>query len=178
MNLPLMPKATAVWLVENTGLTFKQIGDFCGLHELEVQGIADGEVASGIMGNDPIQSGQITREEITRCEEDPTASLELAKNAKKYIEKKKSKARYTPIARRQDKPDGVAWILKNYPNIPESKIAKLLGTTKDTITKIKEGSHWNIKNIRPRDPVLLGLCSQTDLNNLIAKTKLDEEKEE
>jgi len=177
MDLPLMPKATAAWLVENTGLTFKQIGAFCGMHELEIQGIADGEVSSGIMGSDPIFSGQLTRDEITRCEEDENFTLKLAKDAKKYIDKKK-KARYTPVARRQDKPDGVAWIVKNYPAIPEAKISKLLGTTKDTIAKIKDGSHWNIKEIRPRDPVLLGLCSQTDLNNLIANTKLAKDKEE
>lgn len=178
MTLPLMPKATAVWLVENTSLTFKQIGDFCGLHELEINGIADGKVAIGIVGSDPIISGQIKKEEIERCEADPKATLNIASTARKHIDKPSKKRKYSPIARRQDKPDGISWILKNYPLVPYSKIMKLLGTTKNTIEKIKDGSHANSKDIRPRDPVLLGLCTQTDLEKVIAEAKSSAEKKE
>ena len=172
MAAPLMPKATAVWLVENTALTFDQIGAFCGLHPLEVQGIADGDVATGIQGQDPVVMGELTREEITKAEADSTYEMQMAAAALKHIamtDKKKKGARYTPIARRQDKPEAIAWITKNHPYIPDSKIVKLIGTTKKTIEAIRERTHWNINNIKPKDPVLLGLCMQTALNALIEK---------
>lgn len=168
-KLPILPKATAIWLIDNTVLTFKQIGDFCGVHELEVKGIADSEVATGIMGVDPIVGGQLTKEEITRCSKDTNASLKLANNAAYDLitTKKKQRAKYTPIARRQDKPDAIYWLLKNCPAIQDNQIIKLIGTTKLTIEAIRDRSHWNMKNIRPRDPVLLGLCSQIELDRMI-----------
>lgn len=165
-QLPLMPKATAVWLIDNTSLTFKQIARFCGLHELEVEGIADGDVASGIMGSDPIVAGQLTKEEIARCEKDESASLEINKSVADSMLVKK-KAKYTPMARRQDKPDAIYWFVRNYPDIEDKKIIKLIGTTKNTIAAIRDKSHWNMQNIRPRDPVLLGLCTQTELDKLV-----------
>jgi hypothetical protein len=169
MSLPLMPKATAVWLVENTTLTFKQIADFCGMHELEVKGIADGEVAQGIMGMDPVVSGEVTREELERCMQNPSARLQLSTKATQFTQaRKKKQSRYTPIARRQDKPDAIAWLIKNCPDIQDSQIVKLIGTTKQTIQALKDKEHWNMKNIRPRDPVLLGLCTQTELDKLLA----------
>lgn len=171
MTLPLMPKATAVWLVENTALTFEQIADFCGMHSLEVQGIADGEVAAGIIGQDPVLLGQVTREEIERCEKDEKARLSLSSNAMQYVSKKVKGARYTPVARRQDKPDAIAWLIKNYPQLPDSKIVKLIGTTKSTIAAVRGKTHWNSSNIKPRDPVLLGLCSQMHLDAAIAAYK-------
>lgn len=173
MTLPLMPKATAVWMVENTTLTFEQIADFCGMHPLEVQGIADGEVAAGIIGQDPVALGQLTREEIERCEKKPDAKLAMAGDAMKYVSKKVKGARYTPVARRQDKPDAVAWLIKHYPQLPDSKIVKLIGTTKSTIASVKNKTHWNSANIKPRDPVLLGLCTQTHLDAAIAKLKIE-----
>lgn len=174
MILPLMPKATAVWLVENSCLTFKQIADFCGMHELEVKGIADGEVAAGITGVNPIHNHQITREELTRCEENAQAKLQLSLRAQNFAkEQKKKKAKYTPVARRQDKPDAIFWLLKNCPNIKESQIVKLVGTTKTTIETIKNKEHWNMKNIKPRDPVLLGLCSQSELDKVLAKAGIE-----
>ncbi len=169
MAMPLMPKATAVWLIDNTTLTFEQISEFCGMHSLEVQGIADGEVAQGIVGQDPIASGQLTQEEIERCEKDPSARLKLKEDANKFISKKVKGARYTPRARRADKPDAIAWILKNYPDIPDAQIVKLVGTTKNTIAAVRDKTHWNSTNIRPRDPVLLGLCTQTLLDETIKK---------
>lgn len=169
MALPLMPKATAVWLVENTALTFAQIAAFCGMHPLEVQGIADAEVAITIIGQDPVASGQLTAEEIERCEQDPHASLKMATDAQKYIGKKSKGARYTPVARRADKPDAVAWILKYYPAMPDSQIAKLVGTTKNTIDAVRNRTHWNTPNLRPKDPVLLGLCTQTHLDDAVRK---------
>lgn len=171
MALPLMPKATAVWLVESTRLTFEQIGNFCGMHPLEVQGIADGEVAVGIIGQDPIASGQLTAEDITRCENNAEANLRLTDDAEKFIvaRKKGKSSRYTPIARRQDKPDAVAWFVKFHPEIPEAQIIKLIGTTKSTIASVRDRSHWNSSNIKPRDPVLLGLCTQTRLDETVEK---------
>jgi hypothetical protein len=172
-QIPLMPKATAVWLVDNTTLTFKQIAEFCGIHELEVKGIADGEVATGIMGSDPINSGQLTKEEILRCSTDPNSRL-MIKSSLAYdsLNKNKKKgAKYTPIARRQDKPDAIYWLLKNFPEINDATIIKLIGTTKSTVAAIRDRSHWNMNNIRPRDPVLLGICSQTELDKVAEKTK-------
>ena len=160
MALPLMRKATAVWLVENTSLTFMQIANFCGLHELEVSGIADGEVASGIRGMDPITSNQLTLEEIKRCELDPNSKLELIINPATIGETKRRGPRYTPLSKRQDKPAAIAWLVKFYPEIADSQIIKLVGTTKPTIKAVRERSHWNITNIVPTDTVLLGLCTQ------------------
>ncbi len=169
MALPLMRKATAVWLVENTSLTFSQIANFCGLHELEVSGIADGEVASGIRGMDPITSNQLTEKEIKRCESDPNSKLELIINPVTIGETKRRGPRYTPLSKRQDKPTAIAWLVKFYPDLPDSQIIKLVGTTKPTIKAIRERSHWNITNIIPTDPVLLGLCKQVELDTAIKK---------
>ena len=169
MALPLMRKATAVWLVENTSLTFLQIANFCGLHELEVSGIADGEVASGIRGMDPITSNQLTKKEIKRCELDPNLKLELIVNPATIGETKRRGPRYTPLSKRQDKPAAIAWLVKFYTDLPDSQIIKLVGTTKPTIKAIRERSHWNITNIVPTDPVLLGLCKQVELDMAIEK---------
>lgn len=170
MNAPLMPKATAVWLIENTTLTFDQIAKFCVMHPLEIQGIADGEVAVGIKPENPVLNGQLTADEIERCQADQKAELRLSEAARKFEEiERKKKSRYTPVARRQDKPDAIAWLIKNCPNISDSQIIKLLGTTKSTIASVKNKTHWNSANIRPRDPVLLGLCLQLDLDHLLLK---------
>jgi uncharacterized protein len=169
MALPLMPKATAVWLVENTTLSFEQIGAFCGMHPLEVQGIADGEVATGIMGQDPIASGQLTREVIEAAQKDSNAKLELSNKSAAFMQKKSKGARYTPVARRQDKPEAIAWLVKHHPYLPDSKIVKLIGTTKKTIDSIKQRTHWNINNIKAKDPVLLGLCMQMHLDEMVKK---------
>jgi uncharacterized protein len=167
MNLPLMPKATAVWLIEKTALTFTQIAEFCGMHPLEVQAIADGEVAQGIVGYDPVANQQVTMEDIRRCEADPEARLRLIPPAN--AAKKPRGARYTPVAKRNDRPDAIAFVLRNFPQLSEAQVIKLLGTTKDTIQKVRERSHWNSANIKPRDPVILGLCSQADLNAMVAQ---------
>ncbi len=171
MVQPLMPKATAVWLVENTSLTFEQIAAFCDLHHLEVQGIADDEVAIGIQGMDPIANGQLTREELERCQADPSARLTMAKQDLPQPAKRTKGPRYTPVAKRQDKPDGIAWLLRHHPELKDSQIAKLIGTTKTTIGAVRERTHWNSPNIRPRDPVLLGLCSQSDLNAIVERAR-------
>jgi hypothetical protein len=177
-DLPLMRKATAVWLVENTSLTFVQIANFCGLHELEIQGIADGDVATGMIGQNPIFSGQLLQEEITRCEADDKASLVLNKGAASQIKFTEKTSKYTPIARRQDKPDGISFLLKYYPDITNGQVKKLIGTTDKMIDSIRDRSHWNVKNIKARDVVLLGLCSQSNFNNVISqiKTETAEEK--
>lgn len=175
MTLPLMPRATAVWLVENTTLSFEQIAEFCGMHVLEVQGIADGDVAHGIIGQNPIEKGMLLKANIESAEKDPKVKLRLISDVGEYIDRqKKAKNRYTPVARRQDKPDAVSWLLKNYPDITDAQISKLIGTTKNTISAIRSKAHWNMHNIRPRDPVLLGLCTQTDLYALAHK--IDEAK--
>jgi uncharacterized protein len=176
MSLPLMPKATAVWLVDNTSLSFEQVAQFCGLHPLEVQGIADGEVAVGIQGMDPVTSGELTRDEITRCEADPSARLTMAKSNLPPPTKRTKGPRYTPVAKRQDKPDGIYWLVRHHPELKDSQIARLIGTTKSTIQAVRERSHWNSPNIRPRDPVLLGLCSQVDLNAAVEKARKAAEK--
>lgn len=170
MPQPLMPKATAVWLIENTPLTFKQIADFCGLHELEVQAIADGEVSIGIQGFDPVLSGQLTRAELERCIGDPTAKLEMARTDLPAPASKTKGPRYIPIAKRGDKPDAIAWLLKHHPELSDAQIAKLVGTTKDTINKVRDRTHWNSPNIQARHPVLLGLCSQGDLDEAVVKS--------
>ena len=171
MPAPLMPKATAVWLVDNTSLTFDQIADYCGLHRLEVQGIADGEVAIGIQGLDPVVNSQLTREEIVRCEKDPSARLKMLKLDLPEPSKRTKGPRYTPVAKRQDKPDAIAWLLRHHPELKESQIAKLIGTTKTTIQAVNERTHWNSPNIRPRDPVLLGLCAQSELNAAVERAR-------
>ncbi|WP_375326347.1 cell cycle transcriptional regulator TrcR [Candidatus Tisiphia endosymbiont of Nemotelus uliginosus] len=173
-KLPILPRATAIWLIENTALTFKQIADFCGIHEFEIKSIADGEVSQGIMGLDPIAGGQLTKEEIVRCTNDANSSLRIStSNAYELVSaKRKQQSKYTPIARRQDKPDAIFWLLKNCPEIIDSQIIKLIGTTKATIDTIRDRSHWNMKNIRSRDPVLLGICSQMELDAVIEQIKL------
>lgn len=176
MAVPLMPKATAVWLVENTSLTFEQIAVYCGLHPLEIQGIADGEVAQGIQGIDPIANSQLTREEVDRCQGDPSARLRMLVQNLPQPAKRTKGPRYTPIAKRQDKPDGIAWLLRHHPELKETQICKLIGTTKSTIQAVNERSHWNSPNIRPRDPVLLGLCTQGELNLAVDKARKAMEK--
>jgi hypothetical protein len=166
MALPLMPKATAVWLVENTTLTFEQIAEFCGVHPLEVQAIADGEVAIGIVGLDPVANGQCTREEIQRCEADEGAHLRLL-TTQVVAHAKAKGARYTPVSKRQDKPDAIAWLIKHHPELSDAQLCKLIGTTKDTIAKVRDRSHWNTTNIKPRNPVTLGLCSEPDLEKAV-----------
>ncbi len=171
MALPLMPKATAVWLVENTGLTFDQIADFCGLHALEVQAIADGEVAQGIQGIDPVANGQLTIAEIERAQADPNARLQLQESDVPLPVAKPRGTRYTPIAKRQDKPDGIAWLVKNHPELSDAQISKLLGTTKPTIAAVRDRSHWNTPNIRARNPVSLGLCGQAELDQAVERAQ-------
>jgi uncharacterized protein len=167
----LMPKATAVWLVENTSLTFEQVADFCGLHTLEVQGIADGEVAVGIVGLDPIANGQLSREEIQRCEADPSQRLQMARHEIPMPAPRTKGPRYTPVSKRQDKPDAIAWLLRHHPELSDAQVCKLIGTTKSTIQAVRDRSHWNSPNLRPRDPVLLGLCTQSDLNATVARAR-------
>jgi len=167
---PLMPKATAVWLVENTALTFEQIAEFCGLHVLEIKGIADGDVAQGIKGMDPISSGQLSREEIKRAEGDPGYHLKLAEpkvDVPRVVAKKGP--RYTPVSRRHDRPNAVLWLLRNHPELKDSQIMRLVGTTKPTIQQIRDRTHWNSPTLVPQDPVTLGLCSQTDLDTEVKK---------
>lgn len=170
MARPLMPKATAVWLVENTSLTFEQIAEFCGLHVLEVKGIADGEVAHGIKGMDPISSGQLTREEIRRGQENPSYRLQLAKSKVDLPEIKSKRApRYTPVSKRHDRPNAILWLLKYHPELTDSQIMRLVGTTKPTIQSIRDRTHWNSANLQAQDPVALGLCTQVDLDAAVAK---------
>lgn len=169
MVLPLMPKATAVWLVEHSTLSFEQIAAFCGLHELEVQAIADGDVASSIQGLDPVSGGQLTKEEIARGEANPAYRLKLTQSTLPQPTVRSAGGRYTPIAKRQDKPDAIAWIIKHYPDMSDAQISKLLGTTKQTIAAIRDRSHWNMANIKARHPVALGLCSQANLDVSVSK---------
>lgn len=164
MAQPLMPKATAVWLIEKTSLSFEQIADFVQMHPLEVQAIADGEVAQGIIGYDPVSNGQVSREDIARCEADTSARLSLAPNAVPQSKARGKGGRYTPVAKRNDRPDGIAWLLRNHPELSIAQVAKLLGTTKETIEKVRDKTHWNSANIKARDPVILGLCTQSALN--------------
>jgi hypothetical protein len=165
----LMPKATAVWLIENTSLAFSQIAEFCGLHPLEVQGIANEDVAKGIRGVDPIAGGFLSREEIAKGEADETYKLKpLEQKRIDLPQVKKRGARYTPIARRQDRPDAIAWFLKNHPEVPDSKVVKLIGTTKATIDQVRNRTHWNSNQIKPVDPVTIGLCTQIELDAVVA----------
>jgi hypothetical protein len=177
MALPLMPKATAVWLVENTALTFDQIGEFCGLHPLEVQAIADGEVAVQMQGLDPIANGQLTLEEIERCQKDTSARLKLAAEAVPVPVVKHRGPRYTPIAKRQDKPDAIAWLLKSHPELSDGQISKLIGTTKPTIHAVRDRTHWNATNIKPRHPVALGLCTLAELDAAVARANRGKKRE-
>ncbi len=169
-DLPLMPKATAVWLVDQTRLTFDQIATFCGLHPLEVKGIADGEVASGIRGRDPILNSELTRDEVKKGEEDSSYQLKILRRKTIVVPKKKrSGPRYTPVSRRQDRPNAILWLVRNHPELTDAQIARLVGTTKPTINGIREGSHWNFSNLKPVDPVSLGLTSQIDLDGAVFK---------
>ena len=164
----LMPKATAVWLVDNTSLTFEQIADFCGLHPLEVKGIADGEVARDIRGADPIAMGQLTREDLDKAQTDPTYRMKAQKSRHAELLKPVKKSpRYTPVSRRQDRPDAIAWFVRNHPEIADSQIAKILGTTKATIDQVRDRTHWNSANIKPVDPVTLGLVTQLELDAIV-----------
>ncbi len=171
MSQVLMPKATAVWLVENTTLTFDQISAFTGLHPLEVQAIADGEVAGGMTGLDPTTNGQLTKEEIKRCEADSSARLKLSARDVPMPAVRSKGPRYTPVAKRQDRPDAIAWLLKVHPELQDSQVAKIVGSTKSTVQSVKDRSHWNMPNLRPRDPVTLGLCSLKDLNDAVDKAR-------
>lgn len=181
----LMPKATAVWLIDNTTLTFAQVAAFCELHHLEVKGIADGDVAQGMRGADPVASGELTREEIRKAEADPDYRMTLAeqKIAPEIAQPKRKGARYTPVSRRQNRPDAIAWFLYHHKEVTDAQIGKLIGTTKPTINAVRDRSHWNAPNIKPVDPVTMGLCSQIELDELISKAsekrrKLEEERAE
>jgi hypothetical protein len=160
----LMPKATAVWLVDNTALSFDQIAAFCGLHPLEVQGVADGDVAGGIMGVNPIQNGQLTREEIQKAEADPSYRMKVSDPKVRVAAAKRKGPRYTPISRRNERPNAIKWLLRNHPELKDAQIMRLVGTTKSTIDSVREGTHWNTANLAAMDPVTLGLCSQIDLD--------------
>jgi hypothetical protein len=166
----LMPKATAVWLVDNSSLTFEQIADFCGLHPLEVKGIADGEVARDIRGADPISNGQLTREELDRGQADPNYRMKAQKSRHAEMLKPQRKgSRYTPVSRRQDRPDAIAWFVRNHPEVSDAQISKALGTTKATIDQVRNRTHWNSTNVKPVDPVSLGLVTQLELDALVKK---------
>ncbi len=177
MNKPLMAKATAVWLVDNTTLNFRQIADFCGLHELEVQGIADGDVAAGVKGFDPIANNQLEQIEIDRGEQDPLYKLKLKFNPASLGEEKRRGPRYTPLSKRQDRPAAILWLVKFHPELTDGQIGKLVGTTKPTIQAIRERTHWNIGNIQPIDPVALGLCKQSELDAAVQKAAKKKEAE-
>jgi len=166
----LMPKATAVWLVDNTSLTFEQIADFCGLHPLEVKGIADGEVARDIRGADPIANGQLSRDELDAAEKNAKHRMTAQKSRHaEYLKPQKKAPKYTPVSRRQDRPDAIAWFVRNHPEVTDAQIAKLLGTTKSTIESVRSRAHWNSANIKPVDPVTLGLVGQLELDALVKK---------
>jgi uncharacterized protein len=164
---PLMPHATASWLVDNTALTFQQIAEFCGLHILEVQAIADDTAATKLTGRDPLRSGELTMEEIERGQKDPSYRLQMHREPDKALRTKGP--RYTPVSKRQDKPDGVAWLIRNHPELSDGQIGKLIGTTRSTIQALRERTHWNIANIQPKDPVTLGLTTQRELDAAVAK---------
>ena len=174
---PIMAKATAVWLVDNTTITFKQIADFVGMHELEVQGIADGDVATGVKGFDPIANNQLTAEEIEKAEKDPLHKLKLKFNPASVGEEKRRGPRYTPLSKRQDRPASILWLVKFHPELSDGQVAKLVGTTKPTIQAIRERTHWNISNIDPIDPVALGLCKQSELDAAVQKANAKKAKE-
>ena len=170
-NAPLMPMATAVWLVENTSLTFKQISEFCKLHEVEIQGIADGEVAKGIVGYNPIIAGQLSREEISLSSEDSNRPLKLSVNEIKIDGENKKSKKYVPLSKRQDKPDSALWLIKQHSILKDSQISKLVGITKNSATAIRNKSYWNYNNLNPKDPVAMGLFTQKDLSDSIEKAE-------
>ena len=169
----LMPKATAVWLVDNTALSFEQIAAFCTLHPLEVQGIADGDVASGIMGVNPVQNGQLTREEIEKAEKDPNYRMKVSEPKVRVAAVKRKGPRYTPISRRNERPNAIKWLVRNHPELKDAQIMRLVGTTKSTIESVRENSHWNAANLTAMDPVTLGLCSQIDLDLEVKRASKD-----
>jgi hypothetical protein len=170
----LMSKATAVWLVENTTLTFDQIAEFCALHPLEVQGIADGDVAAGMRGLDPIQAGQLSREELEKAEKDQNYRMRVLESKVRLPDLKRSKGpRYTPVSKRQDRPNAIQWLIKNHPELKDAQIIRLVGTTKSTIQSVRERSHWNAGNLQPLDPVTLGLCTQIDLDFEVNRASKD-----
>ncbi|MEQ9053111.1 MAG: DUF1013 domain-containing protein [Roseovarius confluentis] len=177
MSKPLMAKATAVWLVDKTTISIKQIADFVGMHELEIQGIADGDVAAGVKGFDPIANNQLTQEDIDKAEKDPLHRLKLKYNAAAVGEEKRRGPRYTPLSKRQDRPNAILWLVKFHPELADAQIAKLVGTTKPTIQTIRERTHWNISNMQPIDPVALGLCKQTELDAAVQKAAAKTAKE-
>ena len=176
-EVPLMPKATAVWLVENTSISFKQIANFCNLHEVEVQGIADGDVAKGIKAYNPILAGQLTREEIQLSSDDVNRPLELIKKVIEISKKEKKKIKYIPLSKRQDRPDSILWLIKNCNELKDSQISKLIGTTKNTVLSIRKKNYWNYNSLSAKDPVAINLCTQLDLQNAIEKAKRKIEKE-
>ena len=169
MGKPIMAKATAVWLVDNTTISFKQIADFTGMHELEIQGIADGDVAAGVKGFDPVANNQLTQEEIDAAEKNPMHRLKLKFNAAAVGEEKRRGPRYTPLSKRQDRPAAIYWLVKFHPELTDGQIGKLVGTTKPTIQSIRDRSHWNMANIQPIDPVALGLCKQSELDAAVQR---------
>lgn len=171
MSKPLMPKATAIWLVDNTTLTFEQIAAFCGLHKLEIQAIADGEVMGGMTGMDPVANGQLTKEEIARAEADADHRLQLAQSDIPAPVARPKGPRYTPVSKRQEKPDAIAWLLRHHPELSDAQIGRLIGTTKPTINAVRDRSHWNVANLRPRSPVELGLCSHMELTEAVEKAR-------
>ena len=170
-NAPLMPVATAIWLVENTSLTFKQIADFCKMHEVEIKSIADGEVGKGIVGYNPIIAGQLSKDEIELSSKDQNRPLQLTENDIKVIDKNKKNKKYVPLSKRQDKPDSALWLIKHHNILKDSQIAKLVGITKNSVTSIRNKSHWNYNNLNPKDPVALNLFTQKDLINAIEKAE-------
>jgi len=174
---PFMPKATAVWLVENTTLTFKQIANFCNLHELEIKGIADGDVAKGIKAYNPILAGQLTREEIDTCSKNPEKTLILIKRIDDVEVKERKKPKYTPLSKRQDRPDAILWLVKNYPELTDGQISKLVGSTKGTVSLIRKRSYWNFSSLKPKDPVILALCTQEIFEKALEKAKRRVERE-
>lgn len=174
---PIMAKATAVWLVDNTTMTFKQIADFVGMHELEIQGIADGDVAVGVKGFDPVANNQLTQEDIDKAEADPLHKLKLKFNPAAVGEEKRRGPRYTPLSKRQDRPAAILWLVKFHPELSDGQVGKLVGTTKPTIQAIRERTHWNISNIDPIDPVALGLCRQSELDAAVQKANAKKAKE-
>ncbi|MDC9701094.1 MAG: DUF1013 domain-containing protein [Alphaproteobacteria bacterium] len=178
VGTPLMRKATAVWLVDNTSLTFEQIATFCSMHPLEIKGIADGEVAQGIRGLDPITNGQLMRQEIERAQKDPNYKLHLTPLRSEMLDKKTKRGhRYTPLSRRQDRPNAILWLLRNWPGLKEAQIIRLIGTTKTTIQSIRSRNHWNSPNLQPHDPVTLGLCTQRELDTEVEKILKNSDKE-
>ncbi|KAF0187128.1 MAG: hypothetical protein FD163_403 [Hyphomonadaceae bacterium] len=178
MSEVLMPKATAVWLIDNTALTFVQIAEFCGLHHLEVKGIADGDVAGGVRGQDPIGSGQLSRDEIAKAEKDPDYRLKKLEGRTLDLPvSKRRTSRYTPLSRRQDRPNAIAWFLRYHPEITLSQISKLIGTTKSTIESVRDRTHWDSNNIKPVDPVAVGLCGQIELDRIVSVAAAKKAKE-